>query len=139
MRIFFDSSALAKRYVREPGTDDVLSYCAEASEVIVSILLPVAVLSSLNRLLREKRLTPSTYRKIKRDLAADLKAASIVNLDESVVRAAVSCLERSALRSLDALHVASARVSACDLFVSGDRRQVEAARRERLRFALVGS
>ena len=32
MRFFFDSSAFAKRYVREEGTDAVLSWCDQALE-----------------------------------------------------------------------------------------------------------
>ena len=36
MRVFFDSSAFAKRYVREEGTDVVLSWCEQATELCLS-------------------------------------------------------------------------------------------------------
>jgi len=38
MRILLDSSALAKRYVCEPGTEQVLSRCRDADEIVLSVL-----------------------------------------------------------------------------------------------------
>ena len=38
MRVFFDSSAFVKRYVREEGTDAVLSWCDQASVIRLSVL-----------------------------------------------------------------------------------------------------
>ncbi len=43
MRVFFDSSAFVKRYVNEAGTDAVLHWCDQATEIILSgIALPEA-------------------------------------------------------------------------------------------------
>ena len=39
MRLFLDSSALAKRYVLENGSDRVVELCREADEVVLSSLL----------------------------------------------------------------------------------------------------
>ena len=49
MRIALDSSALAKRYVSESGTPRVLELCAQATEVVVSVLCVPEILSGLNR------------------------------------------------------------------------------------------
>jgi len=38
MRLFADSSALAKRYLPEPGRETVLARCAAADEMIISFL-----------------------------------------------------------------------------------------------------
>ena len=38
MRVFFDSSAFVKRYVREAGTDAVLAWCDQASEMGLSAI-----------------------------------------------------------------------------------------------------
>ncbi len=41
MRIFFDSSAWVKRYINEEGTEQVLLWCEQATELALSgIALP---------------------------------------------------------------------------------------------------
>ncbi|MBI5631073.1 MAG: type II toxin-antitoxin system VapC family toxin [Elusimicrobia bacterium] len=127
MRIFLDSSALAKRYVEEPGSEEILRLCREAEEIILSSLCVPEIISGFARLKREGRLSASQYRKLKRELAADVDAATVVDLTPAVIGRAVGCLERSPLRALDAIHVACALESSCGLFVTADRRQRDAA------------
>ncbi|WP_275405454.1 hypothetical protein GL267_008335 [Acidithiobacillus ferrianus] len=38
MRVYFDSSAFAKRYIDETGTADVLAWCERASELALSVI-----------------------------------------------------------------------------------------------------
>ena len=38
MRVFFDSSAFAKRYVDEVGTPEVLIWCDRANELLLSVI-----------------------------------------------------------------------------------------------------
>lgn len=127
MRIFLDSSALAKRYVEEPGTERVLSLCRGADEIILSGLCVPELISGFNRLRREEKLSPARYRALKRDLAADVEEASIVELTPLIIDRAITCLERAPLRALDAVHLASAIESMCDLFLTADRKQGQAA------------
>ncbi|MEK7389101.1 MAG: type II toxin-antitoxin system VapC family toxin [Elusimicrobiota bacterium] len=138
MRIFLDSSSLAKRYIIEPGTDQVLGRCGQADEVVLSVLCVPEIISALNRLRRENKLSKPRYRRLKRDFAADLAQATIIDLTSSVMDRVVFCLERSSLRALDAIHVASAMEAGCDLFISADRRQCEAAAGLRLKVEIVG-
>lgn len=138
MRIFLDSSALAKRYIFEPGTEQVLRRCREADEIVLSALCVPELISAFNRLRREGKLTAARYRRLKGDLAADLEQATIVDLTPSVVHRTIFCLEHAPLRALDAIHAASAAESLCDLFISADRRQCEAAARLKLRIENVG-
>ena len=128
MRIAFDSSALAKRYVAEAGTERVLELCAQARQVILSVLCIPEIISGLNRLRREKKLSTRKYRSLKKDLAADVAQALLVPISETVLGAAIRALEGAQLRALDALHIATALDSSCDLFVSADTRQCKAAR-----------
>ena len=128
MRIAFDSSALAKRYVAEAGTERVLELCAQASQVILSVLCIPEIISGLNRLRREKGLSRRKYRSLKKDLAADVSQALLVPISETVLVVAIRALEGAPLRALDALHTATALDSSCDLFVSADTRQCKAAR-----------
>lgn len=128
MNVFLDSSALAKRYVQEPGSDRVQEILAAASSLGVSVLCLSEIVSALSRRRRERRLAQQQYLKAKQALLEDLEDASVVNITEQVLARAVELLERWPLRSSDALHVASAAEWSADLFVSADRKQCAAAR-----------
>jgi predicted nucleic acid-binding protein len=133
MRLFLDSSALAKRYVAERGTDQVVNCCREADEIVLSVVCAPELISAFQRLYRERRLSSRQYRALKKDLAADLAQATIVRLTEAVLSKTIETLERTTARTLDAIHVASAFETSCDIFLSADRRQCEAARKMGLR------
>lgn len=131
-RTYFDSSALAKRYLVEHGSERVLRRCREAEEVVIAVIAVPELLSALNRLLREGALDARHYKTMKTNLAADVSQATIVEMTPAVVRTAIDCLERFTLRTLDALHLASALETNVGLFVSADHRQCQAARRLQL-------
>ena len=63
----------------------------------------------------------------KADLAGDMAQATIVPVTPAVLSRTIEVLEKAALRTLDAIHVAVALDSACDLFVSADAKQCKAA------------
>ena len=128
MNIFFDSSALAKRYVQEPGSDRVEEILFGASSLGVSMICLSEVISALCRRRRERRLSKQQYLRAKQALFQDLEDSSIVGVTEAVVAHAVQLLERWPLRSSDSLQVASAAEWSADLFVSADERQCAAAR-----------
>ncbi len=128
MRLFLDSSALAKRYIAERGTDLVLERCAEADEIVLSVLCIPEVISGLNRLRRHNKLSYRKYAKMKRELATDVAEASMIDLTEGVIQEAIRCLERTHVRAMDAIHIASAIESVSDLFLSADTQQCKAAR-----------
>jgi predicted nucleic acid-binding protein len=127
MRVFFDSSAFVKRYVREPGTDAVLSRCDEAAELCLSGIALPEIISAFCRLQRERLITPLQYRHLKTLFMADIADAAVCELTPEVVRNAVICLENNVLRGMDAIHVGCAVALQVDLFVSADVRQCAAA------------
>lgn len=128
MSVFFDSSAFAKRYVDEEGSDAVQELCAQADSLVLSVLCLPEIVSALNRSVRERRITPAQYAAAKRRLLEDAGDAEIVNLTPDVVALAVKLLEAHPLRAMDALHLACAERTKAKLFVSGDHRQTAAAR-----------
>jgi predicted nucleic acid-binding protein len=128
MNAFLDSSALAKRYVEEAGSERVQELLDVASGLGVAVIAPTEVVSALCRRLRENHLTRTQYGQAKRALFEDLSDASVVGLTEQVVTRAVDLIERWPLRSSDALHVACAAEWSCELFVTADERQGRAAR-----------
>jgi uncharacterized protein len=127
MRVFFDSSAFAKRYVREAGTDIVLAWCEQATELCLSGIALPEIVSAFCRLLRENRVSPDQYHYLKTMLMVDITDAAICDLTPEVIRHAIIGLEKNVLRGMDALPLGSALALNVDLFVSADARQCAAA------------
>jgi hypothetical protein len=128
LNVFFDSSALAKRYVEETGSDRVHDILSSATSLTVSVLCVSEIISALCRRRREQRLSQKQYISAKQALFADIEDINVVNLTDQVIVRAVEILERWPLRSSDSIHVASAAEWSAQLFVSADERQCRAAR-----------
>ncbi len=128
MRVFFDASAFAKRYVREEGTEEVLDWCNRADELALSIIAVSEIVSAFCRLKREARLSDAQYNACKENFLADITDAVICDTSPRVIQLAVSALERHALRGMDSIHIGAALACAADVFVTADVRQREAAK-----------
>lgn len=137
MRVFFDSSAFAKRYVSEPGTDAVLAWCEQATEVGLSGIALPEIISAFCRLRRDRRISGPQYDQLKSALLSDIEDASICDLTPQVLAQAVHSLEASVPRGMDAIHIGSAVALRAEVFISADQRQCEAARRAGLRVEKV--
>jgi len=137
VRTFFDSSAFAKRYVEEPGSQTVDDLCAAASELALSVIAVPEIISALNRRVRDRLLSRGEYAEAKRRLSEDVRDATIINLTPAVIAACTAVLEAGPVRAMDALHVACALEWDADRFVSSDKRQITAARRAGLRMTSV--
>ena len=133
MKTFFDSSAFAKRYVEEIGSQLVDDICLNAKEVSLSVICAPEIISALNRRVREKSLSLQDYFTIKQHLSDDIRDAVIVNLLPEVIATSTKLLEASPLRAMDALHVACALVWDAELFVSSDKQQITAAKKAGLK------
>lgn len=137
MKSFLDSSALAKRYIRERGSDKVRGALAQASEVAICLICPPEILSALCRMRRHGSISAAHYEEAKSALYADIEDMAICALTVPIVHKAIALIERFPLRTLDALHVACALDWQADLFVSSDRRQLAAASGSGLRVLAV--
>jgi hypothetical protein len=93
VRVFFDSSALIKRYVREKGTGEVLARCDQATELAVATIAWPELVSAFRRLVRENRLDETRYRALKADPAADLADAVLCEISPQIVQRAITALE----------------------------------------------
>ena len=133
MKIFFDTSAFVKRYVAERGSDRVFALSEQADGLIVSVICLPEMISTLSRLVREKKLARTDYVKLKAAAIADLADADICQLTSEVLTSTTALLETHPLRALDALHVACALACQPDVFASADHRQLAAARKAGLR------
>jgi uncharacterized protein len=139
MRLAVDSSALAKRYIQEWGSNRLDDILVHASDLGLCILIVPELISGLNRRLREGALNKKEYRKAKTQVLEDVHDATILQLTPGVIALSVSLLENHALRAMDALHIACALEWKADLFVTSDKKQFEAAVRSGLRAQYLGN
>lgn len=137
MRVFFDTSAFVKRYVSESGTDAVLGWCDQATEIILSGIALPEIISAFCRLHREDKVTDTQYQQLKSLLLADIEDAAICDLSPIVLAQAISSLEKNMLRGMDAIHIGSAVALKADIFISADKRQLDAAASMGLRIEFV--
>jgi predicted nucleic acid-binding protein len=134
---FFDASAIAKAYVREPETADVRRRLAEGF-VVVSRLTQVEVTSAITRQWRERVLSSAQRTAAIEAFLADLDRWIVIELTPAVARRAGELLAAHHLRAGDAIQLASAleaqdqSASMFGRFVTYDARLSAAARTEGL-------
>src|ERR1700677_3239365 len=92
MKLFLDSSAFAKRFVEERGSQQVQELCSQAAELCLCVLCVPEVVSALNRRLREKHLTRLQYQQAKQRLAQEVNDAVVIDLTPDVVRLGLEVL-----------------------------------------------
>lgn len=138
MKLVLDSSALAKRYIQEIGSEKLDNLLENASELALCIILVPEVISGLNRRKREGGLVLSDYKAVKKQLLNDVRDAVILQITPSVISSSLKLLENNVLRAMDALHVACALEWKADIFVTADRRQLVAAQNAGLHSEYLG-
>jgi predicted nucleic acid-binding protein len=118
---YLDTSALVKRYVSEQGSAWVEELFA-SEPVAVSSLAAVELASALARRTREGDLTPADRDSIFSSFLDDTREYVVLAVTQLMTEDATTMLLTSpptiALRTLDALHLATARVA----FASARRR-----------------
>ena len=128
MKVFFDSSAFAKRYIVEPGSDKVEKICSESTALGVSSTCLPEIICALCRLRRQSVIAEDQYETAKQALLRDLQDALVCNITPSVIKQSIHILETSKVRSLDALHIACALEFEAEAFISSDVQQLSAAK-----------
>jgi predicted nucleic acid-binding protein len=136
---YFDTSALVKQYLQEPGSKIVLELLKTGEKVYTASLTYTETHAAFSRRAREGRLTRATTRRLALRFDRDWESYDVVVLSEHVLGLARQLLYRRPLRSADAIHLASAlllaRTSAtrpCE-FVCADDRLCDAAANEGLK------
>ena len=127
--IYLDASALVKLFVPEEESDALNQALAGLTDVIVSDLALTEMASALSRRLREQRLTRAEAQRLYRE-ASKLHASSHrAELTPPIHRRAERLMLSltSPLRTLDALHLATALDAEAATVVTFDPRLRDAA------------
>ncbi len=138
MKLAVDSSAFAKRYVHETGSESMDDLLQRTSQLALCTILVPEIISGLNRRRREELLSSRDYRKIKRQLMQDIHDAVILQVTPAIISRSVKLLETNVLRAIDALHVACALEWQAECFATADRRQLQAAKNAGLYTEYIG-
>jgi predicted nucleic acid-binding protein len=132
--VYFDSALIAKFYLNEPGREQVRQIARSAGAVVSSGIAIVEVAAAFHRKLREGAIELRVLKALQGQFAHDLDTGlwKLAGPTEAVLReaqAAFSRLDRSVfVRSLDALHLVTARTENFDRIYSNDRHVLAAAR-----------
>jgi uncharacterized protein len=127
---YFDTSVLVKRYVNEQGSMHARTLLRQY-RFLSSAIAPVEVLSALSRRRHAGDLAERHFAAILSRLLADRSYWELVEVSPPILARAEELVMTTALRALDAVHVASAlifrgssgfRIS----FITADERQREA-------------
>lgn len=137
MKVFFDTSALAKRYIQEKGSEAVNDLFGPSKKIVVSMICMTEVFSAINRLCREKHINTTQYVQLKDAILQEFQQFEVCEISPEVIGRSVTLLEKYSLRALDALHLASALHVKPVVFVSSDIEQIAVARDLRLKVIVV--
>ncbi len=133
---YFDSSAVSKLYLDEPGSAAVQQTLASCDRAICSRLAEVEVPSAIWRAQRNQRVLESQADLLTSKFRTEFGSLfDLIGITTGVLSKAVELLRRHPLAAYDAVHLASAllvreRVGEPMLFVVLDRRLAAAARAE---------
>ena len=138
MKLAVDSSAFAKRYVQEIGSDQLFQILQNATELALCVIVVPEIISGLNRRKREGYLSIENYNLVKKQLLNDVRDTTILQITPAVVLRSIKLLEVNVLRAMDALHIACALEWQADLFLTSDKKQFEAAMNVGINSELIG-
>jgi len=135
LKLLFDTSALVKNYVVERGSDKVEELLNQAENVCVSSILEIETASVFKRFLLEKAVSLNDYEILKHEFETDYRFFTPVDLSGPVIERAKSVIEKHYLKSLDAIHLATALllIDEIDYFIACDEKLVKAAAKEGLK------
>jgi uncharacterized protein len=138
---YFDTSALAKNYFREAGSSRVRALLT-SYEFLSSAITPIELQSAVRRRHRQREITQSNYNSIISRLASDRSYWQLVEVVPQVLRKAEELVRTENVRTLDAIHIASAIIIQESFptllpFISADERQLAAAQNCRLRVIAI--
>jgi|SRR3990172_4311678 len=139
---YFDTSILVKRYVTEPGSVRARGLLRRY-QLVSSAIAPVEVISALSRRRDAGELAQAHFEAIIARLRGDRPHWELVEVSPLVLGQAEEWIQRAAVRTLDAIHLASAALFQTAAgrhvpFVTADARQREAASRSALDILWVG-
>lgn len=132
-RHYFDSSALMRFLLRERDGHEAASEAWLRSGDVATVRVTYAeTRAALAGVRRNRQLTARRYARLKTIWESMWPDIQMIDVDQALVGQAARLAERYPLRGYDAIPLAAARNSGCDVLVSADNALSVAARRLRI-------
>ena len=131
---YFDAALVAKFYLNEPGRDEVRRLARASGVVMSSGITLTEVSAAFHRKWREGSVTAAVFKALQGQFVHDVNAGlwKLAHPTEALLRdvqAAFARLGRSIfVRSLDAIHLVTARAEGFERVYSNDRHLLAAAK-----------
>ena len=108
MIVYFDSSALVKRYIAEPASAQVETLVAQADIAATSLITRAEVAAALARAVRMNWLTHDVAARALKAFQQHWSVLFRLNIREATIERAEGLAWEQGLRGYDAVHLASA-------------------------------
>ncbi|MGH9788924.1 MAG: type II toxin-antitoxin system VapC family toxin [Candidatus Acidiferrales bacterium] len=107
--LYFDASALVKRYLRESGSDEVDNLFKRDEQLFTSVLSFAEVHAAFGRKLHNREINRAVFERARSGFLDDyMFALYSLNLDVGTMAAVPSLTERHPIRGADAVQLSSA-------------------------------
>ena len=146
--VYLDSSAIVKRYIKEPGSDKVREIYLKAysGEVILSYSIwnIGEVLGVFDRARRLNRIDDEVYSIVRRRFLLEVKRMTktslllIIPLRLKILKESWKLIEEYHIYEADAIQIASARYINATQFLTGDKELHKVAISEKLNSIYLG-
>ncbi|OGW84224.1 MAG: hypothetical protein A3C47_06300 [Omnitrophica bacterium RIFCSPHIGHO2_02_FULL_51_18] len=129
MRYFIDTSSLFKKYIDEHGSDEFGELVSKASEIAVSPIAWIEMNAAIAKALRRKLLTSENAQRLQSEMRRDFSFFSVLAWNENLENKTVEIIFQHALKTMDAIQLASGFLSDSGIFVTSDRQLYRAAKK----------
>ena len=135
MNLYFDTSALIKRYIVEKGSDKVDSLMDNAERIIVSVITEIETCLTFKRLVTEKAISENDYQTALSEFEYDYEYYIPVNFDKNISEQAKLIIQRYQLKTLDSIQLGTALLlkDEIDYFVVSDDKLIRSGQGEGLK------
>ena len=105
---YLDTSALVKRFFQEKGTTVVNSLFTTGAPIATATIAFIEVHAALSRKKRDKKLKHRSYVNFSDQFDKEYESFVRVELEQAILELARNLVKQHSLRTLDAIHLASA-------------------------------
>lgn len=105
MVIYLDTSALIKRYVDEPGSEELEHLIGQAKEILISRITVFEIYAILSRLFHTRQITYQEYQDSKRDFQMTLRDYHITEFESITNQIISEFFDDIYLKTLDMLQL----------------------------------
>jgi predicted nucleic acid-binding protein len=102
--IYFDSSALVKRYIEEAGSKEINKLLQSSEKAVTSRLAYPEILSAITRRHRAGDIESPDCERIKREFRVDWGYYTIIEVHSELFNIIDKLIDKHALRGADCIH-----------------------------------